>query len=78
MKELMPVKFLAQIVVGIDKATKRNGRRREDFQTVAAKADAALERRPRIERLYEKLRVAELELGSGGKGRNVWTCFGAC
>jgi glucosyl-3-phosphoglycerate synthase len=77
MKELMPVKFLAQIVVGIDKATKREWEKaRRFFKQLPQKPTLLWNDGPRIERLYEKLREAELELGSGGKGRNVWTCFG--
>jgi len=32
---------------------------------------------PRIRRLYQKLEEADLNPGPPGKGRNVWTCFGA-
>ena len=31
---------------------------------------------PRMQQLYKKLEDAELSAGCGGKGRNVWTCFG--
>ena len=35
-----------------------------------------MERRPADAALFQKLEEAELSAGPGGKGRNVWTCFG--
>jgi glucosyl-3-phosphoglycerate synthase len=46
------------------------------FLRVAAKTDAALEQRPRMQALFRKLEDAELSPGESGKGRNVWICFG--
>lgn len=75
--ELSQVKYLAQIVVGIDQATKREWvRARKFFQQLPQKPTLLWNDGPRIQKLYEKLREAELEVGPGGKGRNVWTCFG--
>jgi glucosyl-3-phosphoglycerate synthase len=76
-KQLAQVNYLAQIVVGIDQATKREWvRARQFFQQLPQKPTLLWNDGPRIQKLYEKLRDAELEVGPGGKGRNVWTCFG--
>jgi glucosyl-3-phosphoglycerate synthase len=76
-KELTQVKYLAQIVVGIDKATKREWEKaRKFFRQLPQKPTLLWNDGPRIQRLYTKLRESELEVGTGGKGRNVWTCFG--
>jgi len=76
-RELAQVKYLTQIVVGIDKASKRDWERaRKFFRQLPQKPTLLWNDGPRIQRLYEKLREAELEVGPGGKGRNVWTCFG--
>jgi glucosyl-3-phosphoglycerate synthase len=76
-KELAQVKYLAQIVVGIDKASKREWEKaRNVFRQLPQQPTLLWNDGPRIQGLYEKLREAELEVGPGGKGRNVWTCFG--
>lgn len=76
-KELSQVKYLAQIVVGIDRATKREWEKaRRFFSQLPQKPTLLWNDGPRIQKLYAKLREAELEMGPGGKGRNVWTCFG--
>lgn len=76
-KELTQVKYLAQIVVGIDKANKREWEKaRKFFKQLPQKPTLLWNDGSRIQKLYEKLREAELEVGLGGKGRNVWTCFG--
>jgi glucosyl-3-phosphoglycerate synthase len=76
-KELAQVKYLTQIVVGIDKANKREWEKaRRFFAQLPQKPTLLWNDGPHIQKLYEKLRKAELEVGAGGKGRNVWTCFG--
>jgi len=76
-KELSQVEYLAQIVVGIDRATRRDWEKaRKFFSQLPQQPTLLWNDGPRIQRLYEKLRDAELEVGPGGKGRNVWTCFG--
>jgi len=77
-RELKNVSYLKQIVVGIDGAT-----RAADFQR-ACKFFAQLPQRPmllwndgpRLSALFQKLEEAELSAGPGGKGRNIWICFG--
>lgn len=76
-KELAQVKYLSQVVVGLDKATKRDWEKaRKFFRQLPQEPTLLWNDGPRIQKLYEKLREAELEVGPGGKGRNVWTCFG--
>ncbi len=76
-KELSQVKYLEQIVVGVDKASKRDWEKaRKFFKLLPQKTTLLWNDGPRIQKLYEKLREADLEVGPGGKGRNVWTCFG--
>lgn len=76
-RELSQVKYLAQIVVGVDKANKRDWERaRKFFRQLPQTPTLLWNDGPRIQGLYKKLREAELEVGPEGKGRNVWTCFG--
>jgi glucosyl-3-phosphoglycerate synthase len=76
-KELTNVKYLAQIVVGLDKAGRREWEKaRRFFGQLPQKPILLWNDGPRIQRLYERLQEAELEVGPSGKGRNVWTCFG--
>ena len=75
--EIAQVRYLRQIVVGIDKASRRDWlKARRFFGQLPQRPMLLWNDGPRIQRLYEKLREAELEVGPGGKGRNVWTCFG--
>jgi len=76
-KELSHIKYLRQIVVGIDGAGVREWRKAKKFFSQLPQKPVLLwNDGPRIQKIYEKLSEAELEVGPGGKGRNVWTCFG--
>lgn len=76
-RELSQLKYLAQIVVGVDKANKRDWERaRKFFRQLPQTPTLLWNDGPRIQGLYKKLREADLEVGPEGKGRNVWTCFG--
>ncbi len=76
-RELRRVNYLRQIIVGIDGANARTWRKaRQFFSQWAHEPKLLWNDGPRIQRLYEKLEEAELGPGPGGKGRNVWTCFG--
>ena len=76
-RELSQVKYLAQIVVGVDQATRRQWKRACNFfRKLPQKPVLLWNDGPRIQKLYSKLADAELDPGPGGKGRNVWTCFG--
>ncbi len=77
-RELRGVRYLRQVVVGVDGATRiRDWRKAQRFfGQLPQKPTLLWNDGPRIQTLYRKLEDAELGVGSGGKGRNVWTCFG--
>ncbi|HMP83794.1 MAG TPA: glycosyl transferase [Verrucomicrobiota bacterium] len=77
MRELRGVKYLNQIIVGIDGANAREWMRaRRIFGQLPQRPTLLWNDGPRMRRLYEKLDEADLHPGASGKGRNVWTCFG--
>ena len=76
MRELRQVRYLKQIVVGIDGGKARDWRRARKFFAQLPKATLLWNDGPRMQKLYAKLEEAELSPGLPGKGRNVWTCFG--
>jgi glucosyl-3-phosphoglycerate synthase len=77
-RELKGATYIKQIVVGIDGATRARDfqRARTLFRQLPQRPTLLWNDGPRIHRLYQKLDEAELSPGPGGKGRNVWTCFG--
>jgi glucosyl-3-phosphoglycerate synthase len=76
-RELRNVTFLKQIVVGIDGASLRGWKKAKHFfRQLPQKPVLLWNDGPRMQQLYAKLEDAELSAGPGGKGRNVWTCFG--
>jgi glucosyl-3-phosphoglycerate synthase len=77
LRELKGVTYLKQIIVGIDHAGLREWKRaRRFFAQLPQKTTLLWNNGPRLQRLYDKLEEAELSPGPGGKGRNVWACFG--
>ncbi|MCD6339839.1 MAG: glycosyl transferase [Verrucomicrobia bacterium] len=75
--ELKQVKYLKQIVVGIDGASAADWRKaKKVFGELPQKPTLLWNDGPRMQRLYEKLKAADLHIGSPGKGRNLWICFG--
>lgn len=78
LRELRQVPYLKQIVVGIDGATRlREWRKaRHFFQRLPQKATLLWNDGPRMQAHFRKLEDAGLSAGEGGKGRNVWVCFG--
>jgi glucosyl-3-phosphoglycerate synthase len=77
-RELKSVPYLRQIVVGIDGATRRQDweRARAFFGKLPQKPVLLWNDGPRMRALFRKLEDNELAAGPGGKGRNVWICFG--
>jgi len=77
-RELKQVPYLAQIIVGIDGATRARDfkKARTIFSKLPQKPTLLWNDGPRMQALFKKLGDAELESGPGGKGRNVWICFG--
>jgi glucosyl-3-phosphoglycerate synthase len=77
LRELRNVPYLKQIIVGIDGANTREWHRTQRlFRTLPQKPVLLWNDGPRMKALFHKLEDAELSAGPGGKGRNVWTCFG--
>ena len=77
LRELKSVDYLEQIVVGIDGARAADWRRaKRIFSALPQKPTLIWNDGPRMRKLYESLREADLEPGEAGKGRNMWTCFG--
>ena len=77
-RELKGVTYIKQIVVGIDGANRARDflKARAFFRQLPQRPTLLWNDGPRMQRLYQKLEEAELSAGPGGKGRNVWTCFG--
>jgi len=77
-RELKGVKYLRQVVVGIDGATRLRDwkKARTFFSHLPQKPVLLWNDGPRLSRLFQRLEEAELGAGPGGKGRNVWICFG--
>jgi len=76
-RELRSVKYIKQIIVGIDGASARDWRRaRRLFALLPQKPTLLWNSGPRMQALFRKLDEAELSPGETGKGRNVWICFG--
>ena len=77
-RELKSVRYLKQIVVGIDGATRfRDWKKaRTIFRQLPQKPVLLWNDGPRMQRLFQTLESAEIYPGPGGKGRNVWTCTG--
>ena len=78
LRELRGVNYLRQIVVGIDGATRTRDwkKARTFFGHLPQKPVLLWNEGPRLSRLFQRLEEAELDAGPGGKGRNVWICFG--
>lgn len=77
-RELRHVRYIKQIVVGIDGATglRQWKKARTFFSHLPQKPVLLWNDGPRIQSLFRKLEAHELEPGPTGKGRNVWTCMG--
>jgi len=77
-RELKTVTYIKQIVVGIDGATRARdyNKARRFFRQLPQRPMLLWNDGPRMTSLFQKLEEAELSAGPGGKGRNVWTCFG--
>jgi glucosyl-3-phosphoglycerate synthase len=76
-RELKNVRYLKQIVVGIDGANARQWRRaRRIFAQLPQKPTLLWNDGPRMQKLFKQLEEADLTAGPRGKGRNVWACFG--
>ena len=76
-RELQSVRYLRQIVVGIDAATRAEWlKARKFFAQLPQEPVLIWNDGPRMRRLLSRVETADLSIGPAGKGRNVWTCFG--
>lgn len=77
-RELKAVPYLAQVVVGVDGALRRADfdRARRMFRQLPQPTALLWNDGPRMKALFAHLEEADLSAGPGGKGRNVWICFG--
>jgi len=76
-RELRSVRYLKQIIVGLDGASAKEWRRAKRFFSLLPQNPTLLwNSGPRMQALFRKLEDAELSPGESGKGRNVWICFG--
>ncbi len=76
-RELKNVKYLKQIVVGIDGANQREWKKARRFFSQLPQQPVLLwNDGPRMQHLFRKLEATELGAGPSGKGRNVWACCG--
>lgn len=76
-RELKQVRYLKQIVVGVDGANRREWKRaRKIFSQLPQKPTLLWNDGPRLQKLLKQLEEAELSAGTSGKGRNVWLSFG--
>lgn len=78
LRELEKVRYLKQIVVGIDGAHSQHEWRKAQarFRQLPQKPTLLWNDGPRMQQLFQKLEDVELSAGKSGKGRNVWMCFG--
>lgn len=77
-RELRAVPYLNQVVVGVDGALRRADfeRARRLFARLPQPTALLWNDGPRLKALFEQLDEADLSAGAGGKGRNLWICFG--
>ncbi len=76
-EELKKVKYLKQVVIGLDKADAEQFRKaREFFAALPHEKRIVWNDGPGLTKLYDKLSANGISAGPPGKGRNVWMCFG--
>jgi glucosyl-3-phosphoglycerate synthase len=77
--ELRNVRYLRQIIVGLDGAPRRADflRARRSVATMPVPPLIVWNDGPRMRRLHRALAGAGFAAGPAGKGRNVWICTGA-
>ena len=76
-RELKPVRYLKQIVVGIDGASPKTwAQAKKLFGRLPQKTVLLWNDGPRMQKLIGRLAGSDLDPGPTGKGRNIWLCFG--
>lgn len=76
-RELKNVRYIQQIIVGIDGANAANWEKAKKFFAQLPQHPVLLwNDGPRMGRLIDRLVDSDLDPGPTGKGRNLWLCFG--
>lgn len=77
LRELQSVRYLKQIVVGMDGADRETWlQAKKQFDQLPQRATLLWNDGPRIQKLIAQLADSDLNPGPSGKGRNLWLCFG--
>jgi glucosyl-3-phosphoglycerate synthase len=77
LEELRGVAYLREIVAGIDGATPARWHEAcKIFRRLPQKTTLIWNDGPRMKKLFARLKTAGFDPGAGGKGRNLWICFG--
>lgn len=77
LQELKNVRYLKQIVVGIDGADRASwAEAKKEFSQLPQKPVLLWNDGPRMQKLIGQLAGSDLNPGPSGKGRNLWLCFG--
>lgn len=75
--ELAEVPYLAQIVIGLDRADEAQYRHALEYFSVLPQPTTVLwNDGPRMSAIHDRLQDHDLAPDTPGKGRNVWYCFG--
>lgn len=76
-EELARVPYLAQIVIGLDRATEAEYRHALEYFSALPQPHTVLwNDGPRMMAIHDRLEALSLAPGERGKGCNVWYCFG--
>jgi len=77
LRELKSVRYLKQIVVGIDGANAKSwAQAKKMLGQLPQKPILLWNDGPRMTKLIRELTASDLDPGPSGKGRNLWLCFG--
>ena len=75
--EISKVKFLQNIVIGLDKANQKQFKiARKFFSRLPQRHEILWNDGPNLKKLNKQLAVQNLAPQEMGKGRNVWYCMG--
>lgn len=75
--ELAKVPYIAEIVIGLDRADEKQFRHAKEYFSRLPQMHRVLwNDGPRLQRVSQMLERHHLAPGDPGKGRNVWSCFG--
>jgi glucosyl-3-phosphoglycerate synthase len=77
LEELMPIRYLRQVVVSLSRTDDEQFRKaRRFFDRLPLKPVLIWNSGPRIQSLYQKLETAGMRIGGDGKGRSCWMAYG--